>query len=483
MLTIVIDTNRRTFNMKKCILILVILSLLLTGCSLLKSKPVLQVGFAQVDITPTESLPLRGYGRSQNRLSQNVLDPLMATALAITDGTGQTILIIGVDLCSSGTPANFRGGISKETGIPVENILICSSHTHSGPDTTATGFPGVSQYVSSLRKQLIQVSLAALEDRQNASMFGATVQTTGLNFVRRYILNDGTFGGDNYGDFSSGIKDHESEADGSMQLVKFTREGKPDVILTNFQTHPHRTGGSKKYDISADIVGAYRKAMNTATGANVVYITGASGNINPTSRIEEENQYDDYLAHGQAMADAALTAQYQPLAVGNIQVTTQTPNILVNHEFDQYAPILKPIYERWNSGELTTAEFNALANEAVPIKINSPYHANAIVTRAQRKQRESFGISAFSFGEVSIIGAPYEMFDQNGMQIKERSPFAMTIIATCTNGSVGYIPSQLGYTNGGYSVDTTRFEPGTGELLTDRFISMLRLLHKAYAEN
>jgi hypothetical protein len=265
-----------------------------------------------------------------------------------------------------------------------------------------------------------------------------------------------------------------------MQLVKFVREGKPDVILTNFQTHPHRTGGSKKYDVSADIVGAYRDAMAEKLGCKVIYFTGGSGNVNPTSRIAEENIYSDYLSHGEAMARTAMLARYEPLSGGKVQAISRKIEVSVNHTYDEYASVLKQYHNRWNSGELSTATFNKIVNLLLPIKINSPYHANAIYNNSKRAATETFTIYTFSFGDVAFVGAPYEMFDHNGVQIKESSPFAMTIIGTCTNGGMGYLPSELGFRNGGYSVDTTRFIGGTAEQMVENFGQMLEELYKTH---
>ena len=471
--------------MRKLLIIALIFSLLLAGCGTAKPTPTtapvkttILLGYAEEDITPLVPVPLQGYGRVQDRYSNNVLSPLMATAIAVSDEAGETVLIISVDLCNSSTASKYRSDISLATGVPMDHIFICATHTHSAPSTGSTNLPGIRVYNSMLQKKLVQVAQAAMEDRQEADIFGATVETTGLNFVRRYVLKDGTFGGDNYGDFSVGIEGHESEVDNTMQLVKFVREGKSDVILTNFQTHPHRTGGSKKYNVSADIVGAYRDAMAESLGAKVVYITGGSGNVNPTSRIPEENIYPDYLTHGQAMAQAAMEAQYTPLSGGKVQVATQKVVVKINHTNDQYAAILKEYHNLWNNGELTTAEFNKIANEVVPIKINSPYHANAIYNNSRRAQGESFTIYALSFGDVAFIGAPYEMFDHNGVEIKDNSPFAMTIIGTCTNGAMGYLPSYLGFRNGGYSVDTTRYERGTAEQMVRNYGHMLKELYE-----
>ena len=53
---------------------------------------ILSVGYARVDITPKESVPLRGLGTSSERMSTDVIDPLYATCIAFSDETGNTIL-------------------------------------------------------------------------------------------------------------------------------------------------------------------------------------------------------------------------------------------------------------------------------------------------------------------------------------------------------------------------------------------------------
>jgi hypothetical protein len=292
------------------------------------------------------------------------------------------------------------------------------------------------------------------------------------------VLKDGSFGGDNYGDFSKGIQCHESEVDNTMQLIKIVREDRPDIILTNFQTHPHRTGGSKKYDVSSDIVGAYRDAMEDALGCKVIYFTGGSGNVNPTSRISEENIYKDYIEHGKAMAQTAMQAQYEPLSTGKVQAAYRLVEVQVNHDYDEYANDLRHHYNRWSNGELDKATFLEVVNALFPFQINSTYHANAIYNNSKRPKTETFTVFTVSFGDVGFAVAPYEMFDTNGTFIKENSPFPVTFVAECANGANGYFPSELSWDNRGYEVDTCRYVKGTAEALADNYAEMLKELYQ-----
>ena len=131
---------------------------------------------------------------------------------------------------------------------------------------------------------------------------------------------------------------------------------------------------------------------------------------------------------------------------------------------------------KWTNNTITTAQLIA-EGQTYGIRLNSPYHANAIATRATYPETNTFTISTFSFGDAGFVVAPYEMFDATGMEIKAASPFDMTIIATCANCGYGYFPTTLAFDHGGYSVDTTKYVRGTAESLRDQFISMLENLH------
>ena len=173
------------------------------------------------------------------------------------------------------------------------------------------------------------------------------------------------------------------------------------------------------------------------------------------------------------MAEYAKSIQFQPLNTGKVQVSKTTFTAKINHQWDDYAGICRELRSRWDKGEIETADVIALGAEA-GIKLNSPYHAGAIGSRASMGDSSSFDIQAASFGDVGFVSAPYEMFDTNGVFIKENSPFAITFVATCCNGGNGYFPSRFAFdTYGGYECDTTKYVPGSAEELADNYIAML----------
>jgi hypothetical protein len=83
--------------------------------------------------------------------------------------------------------------------------------------------------------------------------------------------------------------------------------------------------------------------------------------------------------------------------------------------------------------------------------------------------------------QVAWVSLPGEIFVELGLAIKQDSPFPHTIIAELANGSIGYIPSRRAYAQGNYEVVSARCAEGSGEMLVDSAVKMLRELHREAA--
>ncbi len=441
------------------------------------SRNTLLAGYGRVDITPQESVPLRGYGNTSRRMSQTVLDPLYATCLAFSDGTDTPVLLFALDLCAFGpvsTP-RIRPYLSARTGLPEDRILLSCSHTHSAPDLENTSVPSAGRYLDALEAQLFSAAQQALADLRPAEVSFASVRTEQLTFVRRYVLADGTYAGDNYGHFSlSPIAAHESEPDSAMQLLKLSRAGAQDVLLVNFQGHPSRTGGIRKYEISADAVGVLRAELEAQLGCVSAYFTGGSGNLNFKSRVESENLYPDHLTLGRAMAQYALRGMpaLRPIRAGAPRTAKTVLTLPTDHRLDGRLADAERVIRRFNE----TYDRPACTELARSLGFNSVYHASFIRRKSRMPAELPVELNALSIGDASFVLAPYEMFDTNGLQIKASSPFPATFILTCANADFDYIPSALGFAHGGYSADSCCFLPGTGETLAEAFSALLRTL-------
>lgn len=473
--------------MKKWISLLTALALPLSFCACgaaegssaaTASAPsaLLQAGYAQVNITPTEPVPLTADG---NVMHGGVLDLLYATCLYFVDESGTELFLVALDQCNMYPPLpEIRAELVKKLGITDRQIMFSASHTHSAVKLRATNEPSILRYISMLRQKLEELVLSAREDAKAVTgMYYAATETEGLNFVRRYIMNDGSFAGDNYGSAASGYAAHESEGDRTLQLLKLTREGGKDIILTNFQTHPHRTAYDVKgsTDISSDIVGVYRAALEQQLNCHAMYYTGASGNVNPTSRIEEENIYTNHREHGNAMAACAVEAakDFSPLALGPIRLDKTLFVGDCYHSEDYKLPEAKIVAERFNSGMGKTASL-----EGYEDLFQHPRHAIAIVSRVSQSETLEVPLYSFSIGGFAACYAPFELFAELGVQLKAASPFPATFVCCLSNDIYSYMPTKEAFAIGGYGPYKCNFEPGTGEKIVEAFTDQLTGLHQ-----
>ena len=446
----------------------------------------LLAGYARTDITPTESVPLAGYGNTLKRMSQGVLDPMMATCIALTAPEGNTVLLFTLDIIyAHDTYApETRKAISEKYGIPVEAIVLAGTHTHSAPDMDQLGCPSVANYKAVLVEKLTALAGAALDDRKPCHMECGTTHNEKMNYIRHYVLENGDICGDNFGDPSvSPYRGHVAEPDREIRMVKFCREGEKDILLVNWQAHPSMAstiateeGRAGRPYISADYVGACRDYVEQQTDLHFAFFQGAAGNINSRSRLPWEQDTRDYKQYGKLLGDYILAGLpgLKPLAGTKISYTESVLDAKLNHTEDHLVPQAEMIYEEWQK----TNDYRHCAALAVPYGIHSPYHASGILAKSRLGESMPVTMGACRVGNLGIGVFPCEMFDTNGIYIRENSGFAMTMIFSCANGRQSYFPSKTAFTHGCYEADMCKFAPGIGEAAAELGVTMLRKLQE-----
>ncbi|MGM0495007.1 MAG: hypothetical protein ACQER1_18885, partial [Armatimonadota bacterium] len=95
--------------------------------------PEIRAGSARLEITPPLGTALAGY--FSPRISDRVEDPLFAKALVLESG-GERVALVSCDvICMPAAIADpARELVEERTGIPAGNVLICATHTHTGPE-------------------------------------------------------------------------------------------------------------------------------------------------------------------------------------------------------------------------------------------------------------------------------------------------------------------------------------------------------------
>lgn len=93
----------------------------------------LLIGWSEIDLTPNKRVALAG--QFAERISEYVEKPITATAMAVTDGTEQMILV-SCDLIftTSNLVSAVRNNLEgNNLGIDPKKVILSAIHTHTGP--------------------------------------------------------------------------------------------------------------------------------------------------------------------------------------------------------------------------------------------------------------------------------------------------------------------------------------------------------------
>jgi len=437
-------------------------------------EKLMKIGYGRANITPDELLNLTGYGNDEVRIAKEIRDKLYATCIAFTDTEGNTGIMCTTDALNTyaGIVAPIRKAIAEEFDIPYENIHIAATHSHSTP-AIYLGNPEMSRYRDKFKTGIIEAARRAMNDRAPAILYVSGTPTERMNFVRHMKMADGTYAGSNFGDWSSGIVGHTSNNDSWIQVIKIDRVGKKSIILMNWQAHPCFTGGIGKYVLSADYISDVRKYVEMKTGARFAFFQGAAGNHNGVSTKVCEHKTDDSAEYGRLLGDYVLRALESTVQVkgGKVQGIRRDLELELDHTDDHLVPKAKEIWSEW----VKTYDRPACNKRAMEeLGQNSIYAVSHILARAERPATDVMSLYALKVGDLAFACAPYEMFGESGMHIKEYSPYAMTFVVSCCNDSKSYLATKLAFGHGCYEVDSRWYPMGTAEKLADNFVEMLK---------
>lgn len=439
-------------------------------------------GFARGIITPTDPVPMSGFGNVQYRVSTGYLEDLTVSCTAIADGEGNTVLMFTSDLQNSRIEitSEIRRNISEMTGVPEDLILMTATHTHSAVALAqANKNENVAKYVEMYKKKIVEVGMQAMADLKPAEMYWGTADLTGYNFVKHYYTDLGECVGDNHGMWAVGeIVRHTTEANGIMYILKMERESDKDIYLLNWRAHPTLTGGATITDISADFVSPLRDRIEAELDCNVAYYQGEAGNINAKSRIASENVASvGYVKYGEQMGDIVINAVKEGMThieYGPIVSIETTFTGKVNHSKDYMYAVANMISTYWSE-----TNDKARTNEMVRENgLESVYEANSIISRSKLGVTYDIEIHATRIGDFAMVHCPNEIFDSLGMIIRNASPTENLFILGYSNEMNFYIPSQEGYEYGCYEADCSYYAPGEGELLAAKLVSLLKELYE-----
>lgn len=437
----------------------------------------LQAGMAVVDITPPLGFRMSGY--FSERLSTGVKDPLLAKAIVFGQGDRRAALVfcdlVGISLDVS-TKARER--IEREIGIPVANVAISATHSHTGPmyfgalrehfhrkAVAAHGSDPYEKvdYPATLVGKLVDAVRQALQVMAPVRISAGYAHEDRLSFNRRFEMKNGTVRF-NPGQLNPDIVRPVGPIDPEVGLVKLESldRGEPMAALVAFALHLDTLGGT---EYSADYPYFLQRELRNEYGPKFISLFGAGtcGDINHIDVTKRERRKTEEIGTMLAATVAKRLPELAPIEEPSLAVR----RAFVNAPLQQY-------------GEKQVAEarrkMEQVDSRQVPfLERVEAYKIMALQLRDGKTlpmEVQAFRLSS----DVVLVTLPGEVFVELGMAIKQSSPFETTILIELTNDTPGYIPTRRAFAEGHYEPTNSRVQPGGGEMMVETAIRLLREL-------
>ncbi|MBB5439931.1 hypothetical protein HDC92_003627 [Pedobacter sp. AK017] len=256
-----------------------------------------KAGVARVVITPKQPMAMAGFA-SRNHPSEGTLHDLWAKALALEDANGKKALLITTDLLGfpKDVSNHIRDRIKSKFGLDRDQVLLNSSHTHSGPVLQdaltdiylldAVQLEKIKQYSLALEDQIVKLAGEALGKMEPAALYAQ-------NGVTRFEVNRRN----NPVATLTKVAELKGPSDWAVPVIKVVnKKGELKAIAFGYACH---NTVLERYEWSGDYAGfAQIEVEKYHPGTTAMFFQGAGADQNPLPRgtVPLAKQYGRELA-------------------------------------------------------------------------------------------------------------------------------------------------------------------------------------------
>jgi hypothetical protein len=382
---------------------------------------------------------MKGYVGRRRQVSRGVHDPLLATALAL-EAEGARAVVVGLDtlVVSRAVSAAVREALAPY-GVAPEHVLLCASHTHSGPDLFAW-WEGTNE-AAPVERTVDAVVKAAVDAIERLEPANLSFGEGSLDYV------------------SINRRDEQAGSiDPRVAVLRATSPatGSRIALLVSFACHPVTLDYANLL-FSADFVEPFRRALSAAfAGAGVVFVNGAAGNLNP-ARFPYEQRANIYIPQ---------TQENFPVYWGGFADAERLGRTLAGEAL-KTAERATPLDAAPIRGRLARALLPLKSEEDVNrflefMSFREPYRASL----AGRTELET-DVQLLEVGELRVFALPGEPFVELGLELRRRSGGGKLLVTGFANDDVRYVMTPDAYVAGQYETVGTALASSSAAALVD----------------
>lgn len=449
------------------------------------AAPVFRAGAATSNITPRLGRLIVG-GFEPFRAT-HIHDELHARCLVLDDGQTKVAFVfcdsLGID---RQVFDHARRLISKEAGIPGDNVLMSATHTHSGPSWHGRDDED-GDYPNFLARRIADGVARAGRNLEPARIGWGVGREPNQVFNRRWKMKPGPALANPFGGMdqvrmnpprtSPDLIEPAGPTDPEISFLTVqARSGRPIALLANYSLH--YVGGTRSGDMSADYFAVFADRIQQLLGADRLdppfvgmLCNGTSGDVNNNNfRVpgEKRQPYEQMRRVAHAVAAEVDRAHQFVTFHDHVALSAQQKELSLATR--------KP-----------TPELLAWARQTLDKPTTAPQHhprernyAQRVLALADAPARTEIMLQTIRVGDLGIAAIPFEVFAETGLEIKAKSPFRLSFTVSLANGSNGYLPTPAQHKVGGYEtwLGTNRVEVDASVKIVDALLECFGRMRK-----
>lgn len=427
----------------------------------------LRAGVVRNLITPPKGIYLIGYG-DRTKGNVGVHDELTATALVLDDGSTR-LAVVALDMLTINEFIVDR----VRARLAGTEVLLCCSHTHSGPIAYADEKSSRlnRSYIDLLVERIVDAVQRAQSHLQPARLeYSLGEGSVGIN--RRERLPDGRM---EIGRNPDGPRDK------SVQVLSVMAETGRLATVVNYACHGTVLGPDNLL-VSADWIGVMRQKVEAELGGLALFLQGATANINPDMYWGDSQVFEKVMEQGLSVANSVLTAirngsevmNSTPIHVERTQawMPTETQASTPHPPKNYTAPLLD------------MAHLPGFMAVFADMLLDQRYPWKPVIEARNGYWSVPMRVGAVQLGDLALVTFGAETFTEIGMKLKAASPAKHTLFASISDGSISYLHTSESHAEGGYEVDVAplayrypgRFQAQCEQIALDTTQDMLKKL-------
>ncbi|MBI3462801.1 MAG: hypothetical protein HY000_07040 [Planctomycetes bacterium] len=246
--------------------------------------------------------------------------------------------------------------------------------------------------------------------------------------------------------------------------------GQPLAHLVNYACHPVSLAWQNRL-ISPDYVGAMREVIESRWDVPVLFLQGASGDLNPRECYSGDPAVADRNGRQLGLAVASVLEGLQPAGMQSVY----TGAVISGANLGTWQHRALPEERTATRMDLRRSEIE------LPIKPDFPSLEELRAQRAAATDRvlqdridrriflrqalgpgpvDRMGVWLWRLGDAVLVGIANECYHILQKQLRVRFPRTPLFISTVTNGGIGYLPPREVYGQDIYQVNQTPYAAG-----------------------